>query len=240
MFEPTRIDIPANVMEQLKKVSAATACGTLMKLGYRNTFMHTIYPMSLGQKMMGRARTIRYLPVREDVAKIRPAERGLLADFQALEHTQPGDVIVCDVGFFGGWASTFGDVMTSRFKYRKGAGLVIDGALRDIGILRTMGVPVLYRETHTVPGPNAIWPWDLDIPVQCGGVLVVPGDIIIGDDDGVVAVPQAMAAEVARLGIEEEEMEAFVRESLSHGGSISDYYPPTEKTRQAMIAARKK
>jgi regulator of RNase E activity RraA len=240
MFKPARINIPAEVMEELKKISAATACGTLMKLGYRNTFMHAINPMSLGQRMMGRARTIRYLPVREDVAKIKVEERGELADFQALEATRPGDVIVCDVGFHGGWASTFGDVMTSRFKYQKGAGLVIDGALRDIGILRTMGVPVFYRETHAVPGPNAIWPWDHDIPIQCGGILVVPGDIIIGDDDGVVAIPQEVAGEVARLGVEEEEMEAFVRGRLSHGGMISDFYPPTEKTRQAMIAARKK
>lgn len=240
MFKPSRINISDKVMEELKTISAATACGSLLRLGYRNTFMQGLQPMSLGQKMFGRARTIRYLPVREDVAKIKPEERGELADFQALEATRPGDVIVCDAAFHGGAASTFGDVMTSRFIYQKGAGLVIDGALRDIGILRTMGVAVFYRETHTVPGPNAIWPWDHDIPVQCGGVLVVPGDVIIGDDDGVVAIPQEAASEVARLGVEEEEMEAFVRESLSHGGKISDYYPPTEKTLKAMIAARKK
>jgi regulator of RNase E activity RraA len=238
MFEPKIISIPDEVIHELTLISSATACGTLLKLGYRNTFMRQIQPILPGFKMLGRARTVRYLPVREDITDLKPGERAELADFKTLDTLKPGEVIICDSGFRTGVASTFGDVMISRLKYQQGAGLVVDGAIRDIGILRTMDVPVFFREPHTVPGPNAIWPWDMNIPVQCGGVLVFPGDVIIGDDDGVVAIPQAEAAKVAELGVEEEEMEAFVRELLLKGGNIGEYYPPNEKTKQAMKSAK--
>jgi 5-oxopent-3-ene-1,2,5-tricarboxylate decarboxylase/2-hydroxyhepta-2,4-diene-1,7-dioate isomerase len=240
MSIPPVIDISDEVMKDLEKISVATACGTLLALGFRNTFMIGISPMSPGQKLLGRARTVRYLPVREDITHLEPGERVKLADFQALETLRPGEVMVCDVGFLnGGTASTVGDVMISRLKFQGGVGVVVDGALRDIGILRTMGVPVFLKQTHAVPGPNAIWPWDLNVPVQAGGVLVMPGDVIIGDDDGVVVIPQAVAAEVASKGLEEEAMEKFVREYLAEGGSIGDYYPPSDKTRKAMLEAAK-
>ncbi len=240
MSQPKQVKISKEVIEKLKKISVATACGMLLKLGYHNTYVNGMIPITPSQKLLGIARTVKYLPVREDIMDLKPGERATLADFRTVDTLREGEVIVCDAALYGKVASTFGDVMTSRVKKLKGAGLVVDGAIRDIEILRSMNIPVFYREAHAVPGPNAIWPWDADIPVQCGGVLVIPGDVIIGDEDGVVVIPQASAAEVAEMGIEEEEMEAFVRTYLSKGGNLGDLYPPNEKTFQALAEEKAK
>ena len=240
MSQPKKVKVPKDVMEQLKKISVATACGMLLKLGYRNTFVKGMIPIDPKQKMLGIARTVRYLPVREDITELKPGERAELADFKTVDTLKEGEVIVCDADLGSKVASTFGDVMTSRVKKLGGAGLVVDGAIRDIEILRSMDIPVFYREAHASPGPMAIWPMDADIPIQCGGVLVFPGDVIIGDEDGVVVIPSALASKVAEMGVEEEEMEKFVRTYLLKGGNLGDFYPPNEKTLAALAKEKAK
>jgi 5-oxopent-3-ene-1,2,5-tricarboxylate decarboxylase/2-hydroxyhepta-2,4-diene-1,7-dioate isomerase len=240
MSQPKKVKISKDVMAKLGKISVATACGMLLKLGFHNTYVHGMIPITPSQKLLGIARTVKYLPVREDIMDLKPGERATLADFRTVDTLREGEVIVCDAALFGKVASTFGDVMTSRVKKLKGAGMVVDGAIRDIEILRSMNIPVFYHEPHAVPGPNAIWPWEADIPIQCGGVLVIPGDVIIGDEDGVVVIPQALAVKVADMGVEEEEMEAFVRTYLSKGGNLGDFYPPNEKTFKALAEEKAK
>ena len=240
MSQPKKVKVSAEEIQQLKKISVATACGMLLKLGFSNTYVRGMIPITPSQKLLGIARTVRYLPVREDITELKPGERATLADFKTVDTLEAGEVIVCDAALGGKVASTFGDVMTSRVKKLNGAGLVVDGAIRDIEILRSMNIPIFYREPHACPGPMAIWPMEADVPIQCGGVLVFPGDVIIGDEDGVVVIPQAQAAEVAKLGIVEEEMEAFVRNYLSKGGNLGDFYPPNEKTFKALAEAKAK
>lgn len=240
MSQPKKVKVSAEVMEKLTKISVATACGMLLKLGFRNTYVQGMIPIDPKQKMLGIARTVRYVPVREDVTDLKPGERAELADFKTVDTLRDGEVIVCDAALGSKVASTFGDVMTSRVKKLGGAGLVVDGAIRDIEILRSMNIPVFYREAHACPGPMAIWPMDADVPIQCGGVLVFPGDVIIGDEDGVVVIPSACAAEVAEMGVVEEEMEMFVRTYLSKGGNLGDFYPPNEKTFKALAEEKAK
>ncbi len=240
MSQPKKVIVSQDVISQLKKISVATACGMLLKLGYRNTYVHGMVPINPKLKLLGIARTVKYLPVREDITDLKPGERANLADFRVVDSMREGEVIVCDAALYGKVASTFGDVMTARVVKLKGAGLVVDGAIRDIEILRSMNIPVFYHEPHAVPGPNAIWPMDSDIPIQCGGVLVFPGDVVIGDEDGVVVIPQALASDVATMGVKEEEMEAFVRNYLLKGGNLGDFYPPNERTLQAMAEEKNK
>lgn len=240
MSNPLKVKVSDEVLDQLRKISVATACGMLLKLGFSNTFVQGMIPIDPKQKMLGIARTVRYVPVREDITELKPGERATLADFKTVDTLRDGEVIVCDAALGTKVASTFGDVMTSRVKRLGGAGLVIDGAIRDIEILRSMEIPVFYREAHACPGPMAIWPIEADVPIQCGGVLVFPGDVIIGDEDGVVVIPSAQAAKVAELGVVEEEMEAFVRNYLSKGGNLGDFYPPNEKTFKALAEEKAK
>lgn len=240
MSNPLKVKVSDEVLDQLRKISVATACGMLLKLGFSNTFVQGMIPIDPKQKMLGIARTVRYVPVREDITELKPGERATLADFKTVDTLRDGEVIVCDAALGSKVASTFGDVMTSRVKRLGGAGLVIDGAIRDIEILRSMEIPVFYREAHACPGPMAIWPIEADVPIQCGGVLVFPGDVIIGDEDGVVVIPSAQAAKVAELGVVEEEMEAFVRNYLSKGGNLGDFYPPNEKTFKALAEEKAK
>lgn len=240
MSNPLKVKVSDEVLDQLRKISVATACGMLLKLGFSNTFVQGMIPIDPKQKMLGIARTVRYVPVREDITELKPGERATLADFKTVDTLRDGEVIVCDAALGSKVASTFGDVMTSRVKRLGGAGLVIDGAIRDIEILRSMEIPVFYREAHACPGPMAIWPIEADVPIQCGGVLVFPGDVIIGDEDGVVVIPSAQAAKVAEMGVVEEEMEAFVRNYLSKGGNLGDFYPPNEKTFKALAEEKAK
>lgn len=240
MSQPKRVSISSEILKKLEKISVATACGMLLKLGFRNTYVQGMIPIDPRQKMLGIARTVRYVPVREDITDLKAGERAELADFKTVDTLKEGEIIVCDAALGSKVASTFGDVMTSRVKRLGGAGLVIDGAIRDIEILRSMDIPVFYREAHACPGPMAIWPIEADVPIQCGGVLVFPGDVIIGDEDGVVVIPSAQAAEVAEMGLVEEEMEAFVRNYLSKGGNLGDFYPPNEKTFKALAEEKAK
>jgi regulator of RNase E activity RraA len=227
------------LLAELKKITVATACGCLMKLGYRNTYMMGgINQLVPGLKVVGPAVTLRYLPMREDLS-VTPEERPNLADFQAIEALGEGDVLVADVyGDCGG--STIGDVIATRMLARKAAGFVADGAIRDLPFLKDMQLPVFAKGIHASPGPRAIWPADFNLPIRCGGVLVLPGDIIIGDEDGVVAIPKDLLPKVVEMGLEEEDLEHFVKgELIAKGTKIGDYYPPSQKTLEAARAARK-
>lgn len=229
---------PKELVQQLKEIAAATVCGQLLKLGFTNTYMTGIRPLLPGTKIVGPAITVRYVPSREDLLDISPEERPLLADFRAVEMVESGDIIVCDVAGCCG-ASTFGDCMLTRVQVRGGSGLVVDGAVRDLPFIKKLSMPVFVRGLHDAPGPRAIWPADLNVPIQCGGVLVTPGDIIVADDDGVVVVPRGKLRQVVEMGLEEEALEAFVRNKMrAEGVPIGEFYPPTEKTKRALLASQ--
>jgi len=236
-----RLSRPAkHIVEKLSRISVASACGVLWKVGFNNTYMLEIKSYVPGRKVVGPAITVRYIPIREDLLERMPSQRSEWADFYALEMVREGDVVVCDVTGHGG-ASAFGDVMLSRLQTRGGVGLVVDGEIRDLPILKTMGVPVFAKGVHGAPGPRAILPVDLNVPIQCGGVAVMPGDIIVADDDGVVVVPRKAIGQVAKLALEEETLEHFVVEKLLRENiPIGEYYPPTDKTKRAFEKSKRK
>lgn len=145
---------------------------------------------------------------------------------EALDTLQPHDVLVVDaMGCHGG--AIVGDILCTRIKHRGGAAVVVDGPVRDATGMREVALPVFARCLHAAPAPPYLINTDVNLPIQCGGTLVLPGDVILADDDGAVVIPRALAPKVAEAGGQNEEMEAFIRSKVERGTAISDIYPLT-------------
>ena len=184
--------------------------------------MRGIAPIISGS-FAGPAITLRYIPRREDFPQSLGIKDQENAAFKSIEVTEKGDVIVCDCGgLLEG--STFGDIMTLRSKIRGAAAIVVDGAIRDIPGLKPLEVPIYARGIQCYG--QGVYPADFNVPISCGGVAVLPGDIVVGDEDGVVVIPKQVVEGVVRLAQEKEELEALVREMLAEGIAINEVYPP--------------
>ena len=178
--------------ESLLKVGTSTLTGVLHRRGLRNMFMQDVNPLRITQpRMVGLAFTMRFIPSREDKAGPN-APNGGQTQVQAMEECPPGHVLVIDLRGDARAASA-GDLYVGRLKARGCAGIVTDGGLRDSeGILRT-GLPAYLRRPSSPPSPIVHQPIDLNLPIGCGGVAVYPGDIIVGDCDGVVVIPPILS-----------------------------------------------
>jgi regulator of RNase E activity RraA len=181
---------------------------------------------SPGKAIAGPALTLQFLPKREDLygeGEYADPEKQLHR--HVLYHVQAGDVVVVDArGDMT--AGVFGDMMSTYFKGRGGAGMVIDGCLRDYPNLKKLDIPLWIRgwtpNFHTQTG---LMPFAVNVPIACGGVTVVPGDIIVADDDGAVVVPVALAHEVIDKAHQQHEWEDFSRMKLMQGAPLQRYYP---------------
>lgn len=222
------------VVEALRGLPTAAVYDALMAAGVRRCFAAGIPPMTFGRPMIGPAITIRYLPTREDLLPADEEERTRWTDFQALEFARPGDVVVFDVGGFMR-AAVCGDVFITRLRAQGALGVVVDGCVRDLKELRESGLSIYARGCHAGPVTVEVMPAELNVPVQCGGVTVMPGDLILADDDGVIVIPKALAEEVAEHAREKEVLEAFIRRQILANPQMpaGDIYPVREKTREA-------
>lgn len=227
------VDLPrddAPLRGRLAQVTTATATGLLVQRGYQRAFMAGAHPLLPGARVAGRAVTIRLGPGRPDLAP-RAGDRMRSEHlFQAVEAIRPGDLLVVDCGGDTA-AGTTGDILAARIKRLGGVGVLIDGAVRDIGQIREfVGLPVWARATHGAGYPPVLVGLDRQQPVRCFGVTVLPGDYILADDDGAVAIPAALAPEIAEAGVETERREGFIRRLIEQGGSTRECYPPDEET----------
>ncbi len=179
--------------------------------------------------MAGRAVTLRFVPHRPDLAEDKP--KGVnSAEYVAFELCGPGEVIVIDAM---GWkySSIGGDIKFLRLMQRRVGGLVTDGGVRDSKALKQYGFPVYSASLTAKQGPADFWPWQVNDAIQCGGVLVRPGDAVVGDDDGVVIVPQSEVEDVIRIAQEREEVEEVIKEQLNvENCSPGKYYPFNDET----------
>lgn len=228
------------LIEKLKKIGSATATGELKRLGIRNAFIQGPVSMTPGISVAGPAITLQFMPKREDLypdAEYVAPERQLHR--HALYHAQAGDIVVVDAR--GDLTSgVFGEMMMTYFRGRGGLGVVIDGAIRDSAEIKKLGLGLWLRGvTPNFHTQTNIFPFAVNVPVACGGVTVVPGDIIIADDDGAVVVPIALAPELAKKAGEHVEWEEFSRLKLSEGGDLRKYYPLTEAARAEYEAWRR-
>lgn len=233
-------ELSPNTLELLRHVSVATLCTQLFKRGLRNVFIQGIARLTdpSGGNLVGPAFTMRNIPAREDLDQISAFDNPEHPQRKGIESVPPGHVLVIDCRGETRVASG-GQILTTRLKVRGVAGLVSDGPVRDSGPISEMDFPV-YCAGGSAPlnliHHHAI---DLNVPIGCGGVPVYPGDIVVGDDEGVVVIPQHLADEVARDAAEQEKMEAFILERVANGAALPGTYPPNAQTRAAFEAWRK-
>ncbi len=223
----------------LHKVSTATLTSQLLKRGFRNTFLTGVEALRPDLRMVGYAFTLRFVPMREDLDIDRTVDNRTSPQRISIESVGPKDVLVMDArGEVG--SGTIGDILATRMKVRGAVGVVTDGALRDRSGMQATGLPSYARATHGAASPTKHHPADINQPIGCAGVLVMPGDVVVGDADGVVVIPRAVAEEVAMAALDQEEVEAFVLTKIQGGSSIIGVYPPGDETRAEFEAHRRK
>ena len=230
MTSPTN-QIPDATLETLRGIPTQTLIDGLWVKGWPMSMIEGARPLQLGQKMAGRAVTLRFVPHRPDLAQDKPrGDRS--AEYVAIELCGPGEVLVIDAL---GWrySSIGGDIKFMRLMQRKVGGLVTDGAVRDSVTLKGYGFPVYSASSTAKQGPAEFWPWQVNDAIQCGGVLVRPGDAIVGDDDGAVVVPASVVDEVIAIAREREEVEEVIKAQLEiEQCSPGKYYPFNDLTWQ--------
>ncbi len=220
-------------LERLRRVSTATITTQLFKRGLRNAFMQGVRPLGrYDGNLVGPAFTLRNIPAREDIDTV-----GVFTDpdhpqRKAIEITPTGHVLVIDCrGDMR--AACAGQILVTRLLRRGVAGLVGDGGIRDAGPIGEMPFPVYCAGPSAPLNLARHHAAELNVPIGCGGVAVYPGDIIIGDRDGVAVIPQAMADEVARDAADQEELEEFLLQRVAGGAALAGTYPPNDATRAA-------
>jgi regulator of RNase E activity RraA len=171
--------------------------------------------------MIGRARTLRYVAMREDVLK---ASSGPSAQQQAVESIELGEVLVIEARGAAD-AGTIGDIYATRAFIRGAVGIVTDGAVRDAMALALLNKPVYSQGRHGSTLTRRHMPYSIDEPITCAGVFVVPGDVVVGDGEGAVVIPAAIADEVARDAIAQEEAETFIIERVQAGEPTFGLFP---------------
>jgi len=213
-------------LETLKGVSTNTLTTQLLKRGLPSTFIHGVHPLNpAAGRLVGRAYTLRLIPARED--KMPP---GLVSSPEypqrrAVAECPPGYVLVIDARG-DATTATLGDILVTGLKARGAAGVVSDGAMRDTEAMIAMDYPIFAAGAAAKNSHIAHFASELDVPVACGGAAVFPGDVIVGDADGVVVFPVELAAELATEGAEQERLEAFIQERVAAGAPVAGSYPP--------------
>ncbi len=231
--------LAAITYERLRHVSTATLCTQLFKRGFRNAYLQDVSRLTqTSSNLVGPAYTMRNIPAREDLDHLGIFENPDHPQRKAIETIPPGHVLVLDCRGERRAASG-GFILITRLKMRGAAGLVSDGPVRDSGEINGMDFPV-YCAGSSAP-LNLLYHHaiDINVPIGCGGVAIYPDDIMVGDSDGVVAIPALLADEVAAAASEQEHLESFILERVQAGASLRGTYPPNLETRAAYEAWRK-
>lgn len=222
--------------DKLGRVSTATLTSQLLKRGFRNTFISGLEPLRPDFRMVGYAFTLRYVPAREDLGIGVEYDNETDAQRLAVEAIGTDEVLVIDARG-DTRAASFGHILATRIKGRGAVGLVSDGALRDTPSFRKLELPTYAAAAHATTSSVVHHSADMNVPVGCGGVLVMPGDVVVGDAEGVVVVPANVAEQVAHDGFDQERLEDFLLKKVSSGESIKGVYPPNEQTMTEYEAA---
>lgn len=222
----------------LRGITTATITTVLLKKGIRRTWMKGPQPLAGNQpRIAGRAFTLRFVPAREDLAT--PASWSSPRSTRAAIEDMPAGCIAVIDAMGVTEAGVFGDMLAQRMAVRGVAALVTDGAMRDKeGVLGT-GLPVWCAGAAAPASVAGLTFVGWQEPIGCGGAAIFPGDVVVADGDGAVVIPAALAEEVARVGAEQEELEAWLMDEVKAGKPLPGLYPPNEET-MARYNARKK
>jgi regulator of RNase E activity RraA/2-keto-4-pentenoate hydratase/2-oxohepta-3-ene-1,7-dioic acid hydratase in catechol pathway len=225
--------LPAALLEGLGQVSTATLASQLRKRGLNGLTMDGLRTTKPGRRMTGFARTLRYLPLREDL--FARYGGGMNAQKQAIDQIRPGEVLVIDARQESS-AGTIGDILALRAQTRGAVGIVTDGAIRDAARIAELEIPAYHAAVHPAVLGRRHVPWEWGVTVACAGVTVQPGDLVTGDDDGVVVLPPGLAAEVIADAREQERQEEFVATQVASGAELDGLYPLGDRWREAYQA----
>ena len=223
----------------LTKVTTATITTILLKHGLRNVFMRGTRPLRAGQpRLVGRAFTLRFVPAREDLAT--PASWASPVSTRAAIEAMPAGVIAVVDAMGVSDAGIFGDILCARMHKRGVAGLVTDGVVRDLaGVLGT-GLPVWCNGAAAPPSVAGLTFVGWQEPIGCGGVAVLPNDVVVVDDDGAVLIPAAMLDEVVKTAPAQEELEGWIMQQVEAGVPLPGLYPMNAETKARFEARGKK
>ena len=232
--------LSAAAREALKKVSSATLTTVLFKRGFRNVFIQGVFLLNRNApRMVGEAYTLRYIPAREDIDQLGAFEGRGHPQREAIEACPPGQVLMMDARRDAS-AATGGDILMTRLMVRGVAGVVTDGGLRDSQTIEKLAWPA-YCGARSAPlnlvRHHAV---DAQVAIGCGGVPVYPGDVVVGDQEGVVVIPAKIANEVAEEGAAQTLFEDWVEDRVKEGRSIFGLYPPSPETKAEFEAWKKK
>jgi regulator of RNase E activity RraA len=235
-----QVEISQETLDLLRRASTATITSQLWRHGIRNTFLSGLAPLNKEHcHFVGEAVTLRYIPSREDLDRVEDYGNREHPQRKAIEMVGPGQVLVIDCRGETRAASA-GNILTTRLRVRGAAGLVTDGALRDSPDIGRQPFPVFARAAAAPMSMVVHHAVDINVPIGCAGTAVFPGDILVGDEEGVVVVPRRLAAEIARPAAEQEEKEVFILEKIEAGAPLRGTYPPDEKTLAEYEEWRKK
>jgi regulator of RNase E activity RraA/2-keto-4-pentenoate hydratase/2-oxohepta-3-ene-1,7-dioic acid hydratase in catechol pathway len=224
---------PAEILEGLREVSTATLASLLRKRGLNGFTLDGLRSTRPQVPMAGYARTVRYLPLREDLSATHAA--GMNAQKRAVEEIRPGEVLVIEARGEH-TAGTIGDILALRAQVRGAAGVITDGAIRDSAALAHLEIPVYHAAVHPAVLGRRHVPWETGVTVACAGVTIQPGDIMVGDADGVVALPPGLAPDILKDAREQERQEDFITTMVAQGESLAGLYPLTDRWRPAYDA----
>jgi len=215
-------------------VPVAGLSGQLRKRGLNNVTVDGVRPMHPGVKLVGTARTLRFVPGREDLFQSHGG--GYNAQKRAFDAVGEGEVIVIEARG-DDTTGTLGDILALRARARGAAGVVTDGGVRDFEAVAEIGLPVFSKGAHpSVLGRKHV-PWEHDVTIACGGATVQPGDIIVGDGDGVIVIPPAIAEEVADDALAQEVEDAWIAERVAEGHPVDGLFPMNADWRARYDAA---
>lgn len=219
-----------DVLAWLKQASTATLTTQLFARGLRNQFLNGVVPLNPAHaRFVGEAVTLRSIPAREDLDRLDVVRDPNHPQRKAIETVGPGQVLVLDCrGDLR--AANGGAILVTRAQQRGAVAIVSDGAFRDSPEIARMAFPVFAAGRSATISLAVHHAVDINVPIGCAGVAVYPGDILVGDEEGVVVIPRYLAAEIARPAAEQEELERFILQKVQRGAALPGTYPPNEQT----------
>lgn len=223
--------LPDATRNKLARSGASNLSNSLLKRGLRNTFLHGLQAVTLSQPtLVGAAFTLRFIPAREDLDSMALYQREDSLHRRAIEECPVNAVLVMSTGG-DTRVGCMGDMMALRLKMRGVAGVVTDGGYRDSPGIATTGLPCFQRESSGPATPITLHPVEFNSPIGCAGVAVYPGDILVGDAEGVVCIPRHLTDDVAEEAFAAVQYEEFVAAHLRCGRSIFGLFPATADSR---------
>src|SRR5258707_2134101 len=226
--------------DKLKTISTATVATALFKRGFRSQCIQDVHPLSPDQPtLVCEAFTLRYMPAREDLNKLEVFRDRSHPQRKAIEDVPPGAVLVMD-SRKDARAASAGAILVTRLMQRGVAGVVTDGGFRDSAEIAKLGFPAYHHRPSAPTNLTLHQAIEINVPIGCGDAPVFPGDVILGDSDGVIVIPAHLADEIAEEAFEMTAFEDFVTEQVGNGRSILGLYPPTDEQTLVDFAAWRK